>query len=147
MHLSIYLSTYLFVYLSICLSIYLSIYPSGHPSIHLSALSGPSAFRASWRPPTLRQILPGEAAAPPLHLGTVVTSSTSRGLLFTQAGPLPGGLRHDSGAPWVLPFPSLPVFTFLFDTVLQGMSASGDEGTTTESTRGRRRRRLFFYTS
>ena len=42
---------------------------------------------------------------PPLRLGTVMTSLTFRGLLFTQAGPLPGGLRHDSGAPWVLPFP------------------------------------------
>ena len=35
-----------------------------------------------------------------------MTSSTFRGLLFTQAGPLPGGLGHDSGAPWVLPFPA-----------------------------------------
>ena len=35
----------------------------------------------------------GGGPPPPLRLGTVVTSSTFRGLLFTQAGPLPGGLR------------------------------------------------------
>ena len=52
------------------------------------------------------QAFRGEGRRPPLRLGTVTTSSIVRGLLITQAGPLPGDLSRDGGASWVAPFPN-----------------------------------------
>ena len=82
--LSLSLSLSLFLFLSLSLSLSARLCPSVSPSARPSALRG-SLCRGG--------------------LGTTVTSSTRWGFFLTQAGPLPRGLRHGRGVPWVLPFP------------------------------------------
>ena len=100
----LFLSLCLFVFLSLARSLSLS--PSRSLSFPLPRLLGAEVSAGSSIPHCVEASAGGGHRAP-LRLGTVMTSSTFRGLLFTHAGPLPGRLRHDSGAPWVLPFPAV----------------------------------------